>query len=349
MNLTVRHLEYLISRHDCVIVPGLGAVLARNVSAEESADCGRWTPPCRNYSFNGSLTETDGLLAGSVARALGISHERATELLADELLGMRRQLDHEGSLSLGRVGRLYRESDEGVLFEPAEKDLLTPFATWYRPFELRPVDVAAAEVSDDESLSKGAKLTPFGRFMRIAAAIIVLVAVGLAVSTPVSVEDAQYASLTLPAVTSPKKAIVPAVARPAEVNAEAETSEVVAETETVAPKLELNNRIEIPVTVAEKSVKAKAVKPVASIRLNDFDEYCLVVASLVSEEAAGQFILDESRRNPGLAMGILEQNGRYRVYAATGKTQAQALSAASNPKISRYKGVWVTRRPHSGI
>lgn len=342
MNLTVRHLEYLISRYDCVIVPGLGAVLARNVSAEESADCGRWTPPCRNYSFNGSLTETDGLLAGSVARALGISHERATELLADELLGMRRQLDHEGSLSLGRVGRLYRESDEGVLFEPAEKDLLTPFATWYRPFELRPVNVAAAEVPDNEPLRKGAKLTPFGRFMRIAAAIIVLVAVGLAVSTPVSVEDAQYASLTLPAVTSPKKATVPAVARPAEVN-----SEVVAATETVAPKLELSNRIEIP--VAEKSVKAKAVKPASSIRLNDFDEYCLVVASLVSEEAAGQFILDESRRNPGLAMGILEQKGRYRVYAATGKTQAQALSAASNPKISRYKGVWVTRRPHSGI
>lgn len=345
MNLTVRHLEYLISRHDCVIVPGLGAVLARNVSAEESADCGRWTPPCRNYSFNGSLTETDGLLAGSVARALGISHERATELLADELLGMRRQLDHEGSLSLGRVGRLYRESDEGVLFEPAEKDLLTPFATWYRPFELRPVDVAAAEVSDDESLSKGAKLTPFGRFMRIAAAIIVLVAVGLAVSTPVSVEDAQYASLTLPSIKSPKKVTVPAVAGPAVETVSVETSGVVAE----SPALEGRNKIEIPVAVAENTVNGKAVKPVSSICLNDFDEYCLVVASLVSEEAAGQFILDESRRNPGLAMGILEQNGRYRVYAATGKTQAQALSAASNPKISRYKGVWVTRRPHSGI
>lgn len=345
MNLTVRHLEYLISRHDCVIVPGLGAVLARNVSAEESVDCGRWTPPCRNYSFNGSLTETDGLLAGSVARALGVSHERATELLADELLGMRRQLDHEGSLSLGRVGRLYRESDEGVLFEPAEKDLLTPFATWYRPFELRPVDVAAAEVSDDESLSKGAKLTPFGRFMRIAAAIIVLVAVGLAVSTPVSVEDAQYASLTLPSIKSPKKVTVPAVDGPAVETVCVETSGVVAE----SPALEGRNKIEIPVAVTKNTVIAKAVKPASSIRLNDFDEYCLVVASLVSEEAAGQFILDESRRNPGLAMGILEQNGRYRVYAATGKTQAQALSAASNPKISRYKGVWVTRRPHSGI
>lgn len=276
---------------------------------------------------------------------MGISHERATELLADELLGMRRQLDHEGSLSLGRVGRLYRESDEGVLFEPAEKDLLTPFATWYRPFELRPVDVAAAEVSDDESLSKGAKLTPFGRFMRIAAAIIVLVAVGLAVSTPVSVEDAQYASLTLPSIKSPKKVTVPAVAVPAVETAGVETSGVVAE----SPALEGRNKIEIPVAVTKNTVNAKAVKPASSIRLNDFDEYCLVVASLVSEEAAGQFILDESRRNPGLAMGILEQSGRYRVYAATGKTQAQALSAASNPKISRYKGVWVTRRPHSGI
>ena len=339
MNLTVRHLEYLISRHDCVIVPGLGAVLARNVSAEESADCGRWTPPCRNYSFNGSLTETDGLLAGSVARAQGISYERATELLADELLGMRRQLDHEGSLSLGRVGRLYRESDEGVLFEPAEKDLLTPFATWYRPIELRPVAVAEAGLTEGDSGRRVAKLTPFGRFVRIAAAIIVLVAVGLAVSTPVSVEDAQYASLTLPSIKSPKKVTVPAVAGPAE-----KTAGAVAEEEPIAVQIEGGNKIEIPVAVAEKSVTAKAVKRGNSIRLNDFDEYCLVVASLVSEEAAGQFILDESRRNPGLAMGILEQKGRYRVYAATGKTQAQALSAASNPKISRYKGVWVTRR-----
>ena len=354
MNLTVRHLEYLISRHDCVIVPGLGAVLARKSPARENKEQGYWMAPCRNYSFNSDLNETDGLLAGSVARSLRISHERAGDLVASEVTAMKSQLEREGSLSLGRVGRLAFDDASNIVFEGAV-DTLSPFAGWYPKYDRRPLDIMDV-VGEDEQEASVNVLTPFGRFMRIAAAVIVLVAVGLALSTPVSVDDVQYASLGIPAPKAPSAQTQLKNDAVNDAGDEEGEISVVLTSENVAyvgqQSLEKNRSLkdsETMVSVQDTKalnnpVKVKKAANASAVRLNDFDEYCLVVASLVSEDAAERFILDESRRNPGLAMGILEQNGRYRVYAATGTSKAQAMSAASSPKISRYKGVWVTRR-----
>lgn len=348
MNITIRHLEYLISRHDCVIVPGLGAVLAQSVCAQKVSGSNTWLAPRRNYSFNAMLSVSDGLLVGSVARALGISHGNAAGMVADEVAAMRRQLDHDGTLSLGRVGTLSLDEDRIMIFEAAEKDTLTPLSGWYPEICLQDSAELPPVAEYDEETKP--HVSAFGRLMRVAASAAVLIAIGLAVSTPVSIKDAQYASLGLPEVSvshgitasghgKTDKYEVETIETPATPE---QISEVkICEDDSEAGKLVGNAESAEKIPPVKKSVYA----PVhASPRLNDFDDYCLVVASLNSSEAADRFILDESRLNPGLVMGVLEQNGRYRIYAATGKTKEQAMAAASYPKISRYKGVWVTRR-----
>ncbi len=97
MNQIVRHIEYLLRSGDgCVVIPGVGAVLSRRVSACFDASTGRFMPPAVEYSFNGALSRSDGALASSVARSRGIAYEQAARIVDEAASDMRRAL-REGS------------------------------------------------------------------------------------------------------------------------------------------------------------------------------------------------------------------------------------------------------------
>ena len=61
----IEHIEYLISDHDCVVVPGLGAFIAQYIHAEIDLERGVILPPRRVLSFNAAVCHNDGVLAGS--------------------------------------------------------------------------------------------------------------------------------------------------------------------------------------------------------------------------------------------------------------------------------------------
>ncbi|MDE6465278.1 MAG: SPOR domain-containing protein, partial [Duncaniella sp.] len=54
------HIEYLLLRHDCVVVPGLGALLVHEVHARFDADSCTFMPPSRSLGFNPAVTHNDG-------------------------------------------------------------------------------------------------------------------------------------------------------------------------------------------------------------------------------------------------------------------------------------------------
>ena len=67
----------------------------------------------------------------------------------------------------------------------------------------------------------------------------------------------------------------------------------------------------------------------------------MVVASLASELEARKFV--ENSKDSSL--GILEKDGRYRVYAAQGASVADVNAlAAANGVSSRYPSAWVCRK-----
>lgn len=76
MNTIVRHIEYLASRRDCVVIPTVGALLARYESARYDAAAHRMIALARAYSFNASIEHNDGELVWSVARSQRIDYER---------------------------------------------------------------------------------------------------------------------------------------------------------------------------------------------------------------------------------------------------------------------------------
>lgn len=85
MNKLIPHIEYLLQSHDCVIIPGLGAVLAHGIPAFYDESRGVWVAPRRAVAFNPELSRTDGLLAASVARRDSLNIESATTVVRNEV------------------------------------------------------------------------------------------------------------------------------------------------------------------------------------------------------------------------------------------------------------------------
>ena len=75
------HIGYLMSEHDCVIVPGWGAFIAQYTSAFSFYDSGLYKKPKRFVAFNSSINHSDGLLQNSLMRREGISYEAANREL----------------------------------------------------------------------------------------------------------------------------------------------------------------------------------------------------------------------------------------------------------------------------
>ncbi len=113
------HIEYLLRRHDCVIVPGIGAFLASRRPADFDEEKGLLTPPSRIIGFNASIANNDGMIANSIARRRKIGFEEASEIVLDATTLLRQTLGEGELVRIGRIGSLTQEPDGRMTFQPA--------------------------------------------------------------------------------------------------------------------------------------------------------------------------------------------------------------------------------------
>lgn len=106
-NLTL-HIEYLLLRHDCVVVPGIGAFINVRHAARYDAATRSWLPPTREVRFNGLLVHDDGLLANSYARKHGVPFAEGRELLRRDIMQLTEALADDGEVTVGQLGILAR-------------------------------------------------------------------------------------------------------------------------------------------------------------------------------------------------------------------------------------------------
>lgn len=106
-NLTL-HIEYLLLRHDCVVVPGVGAFINVRHAARYDASTRSWLPPTREVRFNSLLVHDDGLLANSYARKHGVPFAEGRELLRRDIMQLTEALAVDGEVTVGQLGILAR-------------------------------------------------------------------------------------------------------------------------------------------------------------------------------------------------------------------------------------------------
>lgn len=337
----IGHIEYLMLSRQCVIVPGLGAVLSQSVSARYDKETGSWLPPMRSFSFNSELTNNDGTLAASIARAEGVSYELASRKLSEAVDAMRHQLEVERRLSLGRIGELTLDEHRKINYEPYDAERLSPAAMWLPALNIKTIAerrLEAEAVENEIADNRKGILARTARRLKVAAVIICLIAIGAVLTIPLHLDNTQYASLGIEKFIGgdSKPALIerPGAERKAPVLMLSHFDDAVTVVDTVA----YNNQ-----RAALKAAKRMATTSSATIKQDtaatSAGRYCLVVASLATQAEADAYVAKLGDAN----LGVLAKDGRYRVYAVTGNSIADVQAKAANLG-KRYPDAWVCRR-----
>lgn len=113
-----QYISELLYRHQCVIVPNLGAFITEKTSAKINDLTGIIIPPKKNIIFNSLLTQNDGLLVNHIAIALSISFEEALTLVENEIKNWHQSLNERQTIYLKNIGELTLNEAQKISFEP---------------------------------------------------------------------------------------------------------------------------------------------------------------------------------------------------------------------------------------
>lgn len=365
----IGHIEYLMLSRQCVIVPGLGAVLSQSISAHYDVESGAWLPPVRRFSFNPDLTDNDGLLASSIARAQRVSYDAACRLLAEAVDAMRHQLDVERRLSLGRIGELAMDDNQLLTFKPYDAERLSRSAMWLPSVNVKTLAERRAEAAanDEEAIEYNRRniLARTMRRIKVAAVVIALIAVGVALTLPLRVENAQYASLSIQKSSKQDNQAQQSslIDRPGKTDNQPvlvlptfDDAVTVVDTVAYNKQRDAHRRALAQAKAYEAKAAAAAayaaqkpeVKPQPQAQPtqvaqsdNNSGRYCLIIASLATMAEAEAYVAHHKDSN----LSILAKDGHYRVYALTGESIADVQAKSKTTGVSaRYPDAWVCRR-----
>lgn len=121
-----RHIESLMLKHDCVIVPGLGGFVTQYVPARRVEEEELFLPPCRSVGFNQQLTLNDGLLVQSYMQAYDTNYPETLKLINDAVAQLKHKLREDGEYELPGIGVLSLGVGGRYDFCPCEAGVLSP-------------------------------------------------------------------------------------------------------------------------------------------------------------------------------------------------------------------------------
>ena len=309
-----QHIEFLLRRHDCVILPTIGAFIASYKAAHINNEWGIITPPKREIYFNASINNNDGLLANSIARKNRISFEAANRLLLQEIEKIRTHLEHEKEYSVGKLGIIHYGKEANLDFEPFKSDV--QYNSHYGLLQFKMKTLAEIDNENSPSVSQQATVVtrrsdknyyiPVNKqFARYAAMFIVVFFAAISLSVPLGQNQNQEFASIVPI----KKTII----QPTE-----ELQKTVVE-DTIAPQ-------PVEMEMAEKVVETVA------------PECYAVVATVRSIEEAEKFIRQADTEKE---LRIITVGKMSRVYTDCGKRDEMA-KIISNPEFQQeFPGAWI--------
>ena len=362
MNILAEHIEFLLQRYDCVTLPGIGSFLVRYRPAHfDAADPMLLLPPSREVVFNGELCDSDGLLERSVGRRNGVSFEAARRLVAEEAESLFHQLREFSSLTIGRIAELSVTPHGTISFAPGVTSDWDNYYYGLRPISLAAIAETAAQhaapsatsrmnvLSAPQTWREDEPVEPRSRVGRallgVAASLAVIVTLALFFINPIKVSNEPVKASLAPSesviessetVSLNSDEISPADESDAAMSSTSASSAMSAS--SVASEIETPVEVTTFSTSVRESSEAADRKPSeAAIHISDNDKFCVIIASFPEEGQARRYVAE----NPGRHLGVLNRDGKYRVYAATGATYAEAEAAKSRTGSS---DAWICRR-----
>jgi nucleoid DNA-binding protein len=112
------HIAYLLTKHECVVIPGFGALVVSSVSASQKGTEGAFSPPVQSVGFNPELNHNDGLLTDFLSRIENVPYKEADILVKQYVNQLNEQLQTIKELSIQWIGDFSVSSDNRIIFTP---------------------------------------------------------------------------------------------------------------------------------------------------------------------------------------------------------------------------------------
>lgn len=315
MYTIIEHIEYLLTSHDCVVIPGWGALVAQYGESHYNPASGMIERPRRELGFNTSVSHNDGLLAQSLVRREGISYDEAMRFVTQSVSAFGQQLSQVGEVPLGRLGYFHSADGKHIEFTPFSHVQSNDGYFGLVDVKLRPL--AESKARAEAQAAAAAALTAatsrrgaWSRAIQVAASVLVLLCLTVVLTTPVIVNrnHQDYATLNLPTVTKPQRQVLD-----------------VPQPESAA--------------ATQPEVAEPAPAPASQLLLDEGGSSLLVVASFGTEQQAEAY----KQMHPDLAdkMQVLRMSSNVcYVYVARSSVQSHLYSLRSSLP-SGYEDSWV--------
>jgi len=156
------HIAYLLTRHECVIVPDLGAFIVFPSDKEKTNRCEIFSPPENSLQFSHKIKYNDGLLANSIAKECSCSDEEANALIAQYVAAISHSLSEGEKVEIPKVGILY-SNDNTPLFQPDKMLSCNAGSYGLTEFSLPPLNDLSSQTNISAKENKESNLTPVNR------------------------------------------------------------------------------------------------------------------------------------------------------------------------------------------
>lgn len=308
MNQLINHITYLLDHHMCVTVPGLGTFLVHNAPAHIDYFSKSIFPPSRMVTFNSEADFEDSLLVSSYARKNSLNYSDALEMMRGDVATFKEMLLAGGCGILQGIGKVFMTPDKSLTFVGDDSSLSMQGLTAI----LIPENIKEEKKELQNDFSTVQFRTRFSSriyaLMKYAAMIVMFVSLAVIFSTPVNVD--------------PSQDIVKANLCPFE------TDDV---EDTCAPELLISHPTDNSLEISEDNAFDVVSHDIDLPREGD---YILVIGSLATFSQAEQFIKDTGDD----AIGLMELNGRFRVYGAFSSSPSELLKSSL---MNKYPDAWL--------
>ena len=330
----LRHIEYLLPEHDCVLVPGLGGFVLQYVPARFSEGRKSIQPPGKQITFNSSLSYNDGLLAQSLMRTLDIDYGKAVAMIEHWVDEIKRSFSEPGdSYAFGELGTFVLSDERSLIFEPPASCLFGISAFGLKKLNICPLGQLHKDenVAEPKLRSKKRDVVyipvnkSFVRQLIAAAAIIILL---LMISTPMSEmkTTSDYASLVSSELFENGK------------DGEIEINDIVSLQQGNDSVIAAENNF----STVQKSEQDNS--QVANISDSDVVRpYIVVVATLSGKQAALRQLEQFKQQGVTADLKIYETSKKVRIYidSFSEKEEAQKFLMTLRNGDSPFSDAWV--------
>ncbi len=344
-----KHIEVLLMKHDCVVLPRFGGFVKHHIDARIDKSNGLLMPPMEVVGFNPQLTLNDSLLVQSYVEAYDYSYPEALSIVEKEIDELRAELYEQGSLELGAVGQLTANKNGTIIFEPLPSGAIIP-----QLYGLASIDLLSSDcfsVGEDSSVPNIININTAKQenndfvirisrrtLRRLAAACVALMLIASIPFIGKNVNTKELVSgINLDFLTS----LMPSKEDVSEQEAAVISEQAVEEESAIEEAATVESAENVESAESVESVESDENAEVAEVV--EHKPYTIVVASMIPKKNAELFTSQLLEKH-NISATIMQEGSAYRVVVGEYTTAEEAQQARrSLITIDALADAWVAR------